>query len=245
MDTHVTLRRAIAAMLAGAFTFVAVSTATGQDDGDLLRAFSGFLKTRELAIDRVPDLYPGGFARISVHARNADLGGMLVDEIWVRLIGVSLDPDALRSGRLRVLDQRGSGIHGRLRVQRLQDFFLSANTFSDLRLWIDGPYLYGEGSFPYNGAPIRIWLKGRFSVNGTKDIYLHIDNMRVNGFPLFVPIIRILEAQINPVLSQRDWPVTFTIRSLQMTRDGFILSSQADALAPCSICWSSGGTSGP
>lgn len=240
-----TFRGAIAVMLAIMFTFVLVATTTGQDDGDLLRAFGRFLKARELAIDSVPDLYPGGYARISVHARNADLGGMLVDEIWVRLIGVSLDPDALRSGRLRVLDQRGSGIHGRLRVQQLQDFFLSTNAFSDLRLWSDGTYLYGEGTFPYRGAPIKIWLKGRFSVNGTKDIYLHIDNMRVNGFPLFVPIIRILEAQINPVLSQKDWPVTFTIRSLQMTTDGFVLSSQADALAPCAICWSTGGTSGP
>lgn len=223
-------------MLAVVFTFVLVATATGQDDDDLLRAFRGFLKTRDLAIDTVPDLYPGGYARISVHARNANLGGMLVDDVWFNLIGVSLDPDALRTGRLRVLDRRGAAIHGRLRVQQLQDFFLSTNAFSDLRLWSDGTYLYGEGTFPYRGAPIRIWLKGRFSVNGTKDIYLHIDNMRVNGFPLFVPIIRILEAQINPVLSQRDWPVTFTIRSLRMTTDGFVLSSQADALAPCAFC---------
>ncbi len=241
-----TRRRAIAGMLAVVFTFVLVTTATGQDDDDLLRAFRGFLKTRELAIDTVPDLYPGGYARISVHARNANLGGMLVDDVWFSLIGVSLDPDALRKGRLRVLDHRGSGIHGRLRVQQLQDFFLSTNAFSDLRLWSDGTYLYGEGTFPYHGAPIRIWLKGRFSVNGTKDIYLHIDNMRVNGFPLFVPIIRILEAQINPVLSQRDWPVTFTIRSLRMTAEGFVLSSQADALAPCAFCGGSdGATNGP
>lgn len=219
-----------------ALVFLRPPAATGQDDGDLLRSFAAFLRTQEIVIDSVPDLYPGGYARISLHARGANLGGMVVDDVWVRLIGVSLDPDALHQGRLRVLDYRGTAIHGQVGVQRLQQFFTAGGAMKDLQLWSDGTSLYGEGSLPYEGATIRIWLKGQFSVDGSKDVHFHIENMRVDGFPLFSPIIAILESKINPVLSQRDWPVTFQLRSLQMTKEGFVLSSQPDALAPCTFC---------
>jgi len=127
-----------------------------------------------------------------------------------------------------------------------QEYFLAANAFKDIRLWSDGSSLFGEGTVPYSGMAIRIWLKARFSVRGTKEIFLHVENMRINGFPLFSPIIRIMESQVNPVMSQKNWPVTFKIRSLQMTTDGFLLSSQPDALAPCGICaWLDGTTSRP
>lgn len=214
--------------------------ALGDDDGDLRRSFTVFLKTADILMDNVPDLYPGGYARISLHARNANLGGMVVDDVWVQLIGVSLEPDQLRQGRLRVLDYRGTAIHGQVGVTRLQSFFTSGGAIKDLQLWSDGTSLYGEGSLPYEGATIRVWLKGQFSVDGSKDVRFHIENMRVDGFPLFSPIIRLLEDRINPVISQRDWPVTFRLRSLQMTKDGFVLSTQPDALAPCAFCLPSG-----
>ncbi|HVH31243.1 MAG TPA: hypothetical protein VNA31_06215 [bacterium] len=208
--------------------------AIGQDDGELRRSFGAFLRTQDMVIDSVPDLYPGGYARISLHARNANLGGMVVDDVWVRLIGVSLDPAALQKGQLRVVDYRGTAIHGQVGVRRLQDFFTAA--IKDLRVWSDGVSLYVEGSLPYEGVSLRVWLKGQFSVDGTKDVHFHIENMTVDGFPVFSPIIRVLEDKINPVLSQRDWPVTFTLKSLQMTKEGFVLSSQPDALAPCTFC---------
>ena len=228
-ERWVIITAAVAALI-----FARLPAAIGQDDGELRRSFGAFLRTQDMVIDSVPDLYPGGYARISLHARNANLGGMVVDDVWVRLIGVSLDPAALQQGQLRVLDYRGTAIHGQVGVRRLQDFFTAA--IKDLRVWSDGASLYVEGSLPYEGVSLRVWLKGQFSVDGTKDVHFHIENMTVDGFPVFSPIIRVLEDKINPVLSQRDWPVTFALKSLQMTKEGFVLSSQPDALAPCTFC---------
>ena len=228
--------RAHVALAAGLMLILLPGTAAGQSNPTLAQAFGRFLQTDDMQIDMVPDLYEGGYARISVHAKNANLGGMLVDEVWFKLVGVTLDTSALQRGSLKILDSRGTAFYTRIGVQRLQEYFLGLNAFQDIRLWSDGTSIYGEGTVPYRSVPLKVWLKGRFSINGNQGIYFHVDNMRVNGFPLFSPIIRMMEAQINPVMNQRGWPVTFMIRSLQMTTDGFVLSSQADALAPCVIC---------
>jgi hypothetical protein len=224
------------ALAASLVVALLATAAAGQSDPMLMAAFTRFLKTQDIQFDVVPDLYEGGYARISVYAKNAMLGGIQVDEVWFKLVGITLDVGALQQGTLRILNYRGTAFSGRVSVQQLQEFFLTLNAFNDLRLWSDGTSLYGEGTVPYHGMAIKLWLMGRFSVNGGKEVHFHIDNMRVNGFPLFSPIIRILESQINPVISQKDWPVNFAMRSLQMTTEGFVISSQADAVAPCTVC---------
>src|SRR5216117_2920103 len=93
------LRTAGVALIAGLVLALLGGVAAGQDDPLLLQAFSGFLKTRNIQFDLVPDLYDGGYSRISLHAKDADLGGMLVDEVWFKLVGVSLDVAALQQGR--------------------------------------------------------------------------------------------------------------------------------------------------
>lgn len=228
----------------GLLVFLLAGAAAGQDDPDLVQAFSRFLKTEEIHMDTVPDLYEGGYARINLYARDASLGGLVMDEVWIRLVGITLDVERLRRGRLKILEYRGTAFHARATVQRLQEYFVAGNAFKDIRLWSDGKSLYGEGTVVYRGAAIKVWLKGHFSVSGTTEIFFHVENVRINGFPLFAPIIRIMEGQINPIVTQKTWPVTFTIRSLRMTTDGFVLSSQTDALAPCAICGSTGETSG-
>lgn len=232
---------ALAASLAVA---LCAAPATGQTDPLLVAAFTHFLKTDDIQFDVVPDLYEGGYARISIVAKNATLGGLQVDEVRFKLVGITLDVGALKQGSLRILNYRSTEFSGRVSVQQLQEFFLTSNMFKDLRLWSDGTSLYGEGTVPYHGMAIKLWLKGRFSVNGGKEVRFHIENMRVNGFPLFSPIIHILESQINPVISQKDWPVTFAIQSLQMTTEGFVISSQADVVAPCTVCTTLDGMAG-
>ncbi len=210
--------------------------AYGQAEADLVKLFAGFLKTTDIRIDDVPDFYPGGFARISVYARKANLGGMIVDEVWFRVVGASLDPDAMQRGDLRVLSWRESAIYARFTLKGLQDYFVSGNAFKDIRLWSDGQYLYGEGTVPLNNLAAKVWLRGWFALGGTKDVYFYIDNMRVNGLPVFDPIIRTLESRYNPILTQSTWPVTFVFRSLKITSEVFVVSSQADPSSPCAFC---------
>lgn len=215
---------------------VAVAPVSGQSEDDLHKLFAGFLKTKDIRIDAVPDLYPGGYARISVYARKANLGGMVVDEVWFRVVGASLDVAAARRGELRIESWRDSAIHARSTLKSLQDYFISGNAFKDIRLWSDGEFLYGEGTIPLNNLPVKVWLKGWFAVGGTKDVYFYIDNMRVAGLPVLDPIIRTLESKYNPILTQSTWPVTFVIRSLRVTRDVLVVSSQANPNSPCAFC---------
>ncbi|MDQ7844292.1 MAG: hypothetical protein QN141_13685 [Armatimonadota bacterium] len=218
---------------------VALGSAAGaaaDPEADLHRAFGAFIKARQLEIDAVPDLYPGGYARISLHARQADLGGMVVEEAWFRLVGVSLDPEALRRGDLRVLDLRDSAMHLRASLRNLEAYFQQGNGIKDIRLRSDGQFLYAEGTVPLAGVPAKVHLKGFFVVGGTKDVYFYIDSLKINGMPVLYPLIRRWEQEINPVFTQALWPVTFKIRSLRMTPEAFIVSSQADAAAPCLFC---------
>lgn len=210
--------------------------AAGQPEADLQKLFASFLKTNEIKIDAVPDLYPGGFARISLYAKKASLGGMLVDEVWFRVIGAELNVGAMQRGELRVDAWRESAIYVRFTLKSLQEYFIAGNAFKDIRLWTDGQFLFGEGTVPLNNLPVRVWLKGWFALGGTKDIYFYIENMRVNGIPLLDPIIRTLEAKYNPILTQSTWPVTFAIRSLKVAKDVVVVSSQADANSPCAFC---------
>jgi len=210
--------------------------ASGQSEAELQKLFAGFLKTNDIKIDAVPDLYPGGFARVSVYAKKANLGGMQVDEVWFRVIGASLNVAAMQRGELRVDEWRESAIYARFTLKNLQEYFISGNAFKDIRLWSDGQFLFGEGTVPLNNLAVRVWLKGWFALGGTKDVYFYIDNMRVNGVPLLDPIIRTLESKYNPVLTQSTWPVTFAIRSLKVTKEVVVVSSQADANSPCAFC---------
>lgn len=210
--------------------------ASGQSEAELRQAFANFLSTKDVRIDSVPDLYPGGYARISVYARKANLGGMVVDEIWFRLVGASLDPAALQQGTLQFLDTRDTAMYARTSIKSLEDYFRAGNPIKDIRLWSDGDYLYGEGTVPLGGTLAKVWLKGFFAVGGTKEVYFYVDNLRINGLPVFDPIIRKLEADINPVLTQATWPVTFKIRALKITKDWFVVSSQQDPSAPCAFC---------
>jgi len=210
--------------------------APADEGADLRRAFSRFISAKELRFDTVPDIYSGGYARISIYARRASVGGMIVDEAWFRLVGASLDPAALRRGELRILDVRDASMHVRASIKNLEEYFQQGDAIKDIKLWSDGEYLYGRGTVPLIGVPARVYLKGSFEVGGTKDVYFHITDLRVNGLPMFSPLIRKWERDINPVFKQTDWPITFKIRGLRMTSEWFVVSSQPDLNAPCDFC---------
>ena len=189
-----------------------------------------------IRLDVVPDLYEGGYARVSVYARQAALGGMRVDEMWLRLVGVSFDPDELRQGTLKILQIRDSGLYGKLNLANVEAFLRAQGTIQDVRLARDGDSVVATGTLAVNGAPAQVWLKGLFQVYGDPEIYFHIQALAVNGFPVPYVVVDRLERQLNPVVDFRSWPVPFRIRSFRSTPEGFVLSSQRDFAQPCNDC---------
>jgi len=200
----------------------------------LRRAFGSFMRSaEELRIEAIPDLYDGGYARISAWGKRVHLNqGLRVDEASVRLVGVSLDPDALRSGIIKVRDMRESSFQARVLLQSVQEYFNAANAIEDLRLSADDGYLVGIGKVMFQGKPTRFRMKGFFAVSGTTEVYFYFDTLHANGWPLPTAVIRDIERQINPVVHQRDWPVTFKIRSARLDAQSLTVSSQGDGTCP-------------
>ncbi|HET9002139.1 MAG TPA: hypothetical protein VFP86_21060 [bacterium] len=189
-----------------------------------------------MRLDVVPDVYEGGYARISVYAQGAAVSGMRIDEMWIRLIGASFDPAELRGGGLKVLQVRDSGVFGRLNLKNIETFLAQQGTVKDLRLTRDEEMVIATGTLSFNGVPSQVRLKGLFQVYGEPEIYFHIHAMAVNGLPVPFALVERLERQLNPVVDFRSWPVPFKIRSFRATRDGFVLSSQRDFSQPCNDC---------
>ncbi|MBI3997927.1 MAG: hypothetical protein HY355_02760 [Armatimonadetes bacterium] len=208
--------------------------ALGDDDALLRRAFGAFMRSAdELRIEAIPDLYDGGYARITAIGRGVHVvNSPRIDEAMIRLVGVSLDPAALRAGTLKVLDYRDSALHVRVQLRSVQEFFNAGSALEDIRLWSENGYLLGTGTVIFQGRPTRLRMKGFFAVSGTTEVYFYFDTLHANGIPVLTVIIRDLERQINPILHQRDWPVTFRIRSLRLDAQGLTISSQGDGTCP-------------
>ncbi|MDR7419808.1 MAG: LmeA family phospholipid-binding protein [Armatimonadota bacterium] len=225
-------RLSVAALAALVTAIAAMSAAA--DEALLRRAFGAFMRSAdELRIEAIPDLYEGGYARISVTARRVQLTeGLKVDESMIRLVGVTLDMPALRAGKLKVVDFRDSAMQVRVLLRSLQDYFNAGNPMEDIRFWAEEGYLLGTGTVLFQGRPTRMRMKGFFAVSGTTEIYFYFESLHANGLPMPMSVIRDLERSINPVLHQRDWPVTFKIRSVKLDAQGLTVSTQGDTSCP-------------
>jgi LmeA-like phospholipid-binding len=189
-----------------------------------------------MRLDAVPDVYEGGYARVSVYAQGAAVGGMRIDEMWIRLVGASFDSAELRQGTLKVLQVRDSGLFGRLNLKSIAAFLEQQGTVKDVQLTQEEDMVVATGSLTLNGVPAQVRLKGIFQVEGGPEILFHIHALAVNGLPVPTVMVDHLERQMNPVVDFRSWPVPFKIRSFRATRDGFVLSSQRDFSQPCNDC---------
>ena len=190
----------------------------------------------QMRLDVVPDTYEGGYARISVYAQGASVGGMRIDEVWMRLVGASFDPAELQRGTLKVLQVRDSGVFGRLNLQSVETFLQQQGTIKDVRLSRDEDMVTATGTLLFNGVPTHVRLMGEFQVFGEPEIRFHIRTLVVNGLPMPYALVERLEQQMNPVVDFRSWPVPFKIRSLRPSQGGFVLSSQRDFSQPCVDC---------
>jgi len=204
------------------------------DEALLRRAFGTFMRSAdELRIEAIPDLYDGGYARITaVGKRVVLIDGMRVDEAMVNLVGVSLDPAALNGGTLKVLDVRDSFFQVRVLLRSIQEFFNVNRSLPDLRLWVEEGYLLGSGTVQFAGQPTRMRMKGFFAVSGSTEIWFYFETLHANGFPVPTAVIRDIERQINPVVHQRAWPVTFKMRSIRLDSQALSLSSRGDGTCP-------------
>ncbi len=192
-----------------------------------------------LRLDVVPDLYEGGYARVSVYAEHPQIQGMRIDQLWIRLVGVSFDPDALKQGTLKVLDVRESAIYGKLSLASVQEYLNHQGAVRNVSLTVAGDSITASGTVLYNGAATRVRMQGEFQVYGAPEIFFHIQTLSVNSIPLPYVVVDRIERQMNPVVDFRTWPVPFPVRSFHQSADAFVLSSQADYSQPCEAC---GGT---
>ena len=231
----------LTALVAIGALLAAGASPAAADEALLRRAFGAFMRSaEELRIEAIPDLYEGGYARITVTARRVQMGdGMRIDEAAFRLVGVSLDLSALQGGTLKVLEVRDSAMQVRTLLRSLQDHFNAGNPLDDIRLWSENGYLLGTGTVIYRGVATRMRMKGFFAAAGTSDVYFYFDSLHAGGVPLPTFLVRELERHINPVVHQHQWPVQFKIRTVLLDAQGLTVSSQAGS--GCPTCGSGGG----
>lgn len=187
-------------------------------------------------MEAIPDLYDGGYARVSVYGRHVMIKGMLIDELWIKLVGVSFDPAELKRGNLKVLDIRDDAIYGKLTLAAVQEYLNKQAAVQDVRLGVNAEAVTGAATVMYNGIATRVRMQGVFQVYGDPEVFFHIQALSVNGIPVPYILAANLERQINPVVDFRTWPVQFKIRAFKQTPEGFALSSQRDFAQPCSAC---------
>jgi hypothetical protein len=171
-----------------------------------------------------------------LYGRNVNIKGMLIDELWIRLTGVSFDPAELRKGNLKIIDLRGNEIYGKLSLVSVQNFLGRQASVSDVHLGTNAEAITGAATVNYNGIPTRVRMQGVFEVYGEPEVFFHIQALSVNSIPVPYVLAASLERQINPVLDFRSWPVVFKIRTFKQTSQGFVLSSQRDFSQPCNDC---------
>ena len=189
-----------------------------------------------MRLDVVPDLYEGGYALVSVYAEGATVKGMHVDQTWVRLVGVSFDPELLRQGTLKVIDLRDSAVYGAVKLKSIEEFLRAQSPVEDVHLARVQDSVMVTATVLYKDVPTRVRMQGIFQVYGEPEIYFHIEALFVNSMPVPYVVVDELERSMNPVVDFRTWPVPFKIRSFRSTRDGFIISSRTDYSQPCNDC---------
>jgi len=189
-----------------------------------------------LRLDAVPGARDGMYERIGVYAEHAAIQGLLVDQLWFRLLGVTLDPSQLQHGTLQVLATQHSAIYGTVALKSVQNLLNHESAVTGVTLTADGASTIAAGTIVYAGLPTQVRMRGIFQVSGVPEIFFHLQELTVDALPMPSAVAEDLEQKINPVVDLRGWPVSFAIRTFRQTDAGFILSSQADNTRPCEAC---------
>jgi len=227
-----------AVLCVGSFGAARPSAAGPSAGVDALQAvFSRLLGNPPVVrVTAVPGTHDGAYDQIGVYAEHAAIQGLRIDQLWFRLLGVTLDPSQLRRGTLQVLAVQHSAIYGKVALESVQDLLNHENTVKDVTLTTDGASTIAAGTIVYSGLPTHVRMRGTFEVSGVPEIFFHLQDLTVDALPMPGAVTAQVEQQINPVVDLRGWPVSFAIRTFRQTETGFILSSQADDTQPCEAC---------
>jgi hypothetical protein len=241
--THVAARvlsLALAAIgLAAAARPLAAQGSGAASEGErLVRA--GFVKLlgnpATLRMEVVPDLHEGMYARVSIYAQRAKISGMAVDDLWVKLVGVTFDTAALRRGEIKATETRQSDLHGTVAIQSIEAYLAANKDVKEIKLGYDQGDIAGEALINVGGVQLRTRMRTFFEAEGTPEVFIRVKNLWVNGLPVPRPLVETLERQINPLLNIREWPVRFRMAGTRITRSAVILSTQRNVAAPCGFC---------
>ncbi len=218
------------------FLLVLGGTAGANSDAAVRVAFARLLgQPLELRIELVPDLVEGMYARVSLYAHQARIGGLTVDELWVRLRGVAFDPVALGRQELRVTMPRESNLHGIVGIRSLEEYLAQRPDVEEVHLAYDRGLIAGQGRVRIRGVPVQVSMRVGFEALRTPAVYIRVHALRVNGVPLPPAVVAEFERRINPLVDMRAWPVRFVIRSVRITPTAVVLSTLKDA-ATCDFC---------
>lgn len=214
-----------------------VAAPAGGAEGALRGAFADLLGGPPvLRLEAVPDLQEGMYARISLYAQRARIAGLLVDHLWVRLRGITLDPEGLRRGRLRILAQRDAALHALVGLRSLEEFLARNPDVEEVRLEYHRGLIAGQGVLRMRGMPVRVGMVVGFEALGTPAVFVRVHALRVNGVPLPAPVVEEFERRINPLLDMAEWPVSFRIRSVRITSTHVVLTTLRHPADPCDFC---------
>ncbi|MEM2542805.1 MAG: hypothetical protein QXR35_05030, partial [Candidatus Korarchaeum sp.] len=152
-----------------------VAAPAGGAEGALRGAFADLLGGPPvLRLEAVPDLQEGMYARISLYAQRARIAGLLVDHLWVRLRGITLDPEGLRRGRLRILAQRDAALHALVGLRSLEEFLARNPDVEEVRLEYHRGLIAGQGVLRMRGMPVRVGMVVGFEALGTPAVFVRV-----------------------------------------------------------------------
>jgi hypothetical protein len=187
-------------------------------------------------LNGTPGARDGAYDQIGVYAEHAAIQGLRIDQLWFRLLGVTLDPAELRRGTLKVLNIQKSAIYGKVSRASVQELLNHESAVTDVTLSADGDTTVATGTIMYSGVPTHVSMRGTFRVSGMPEIFFHLEALTVDALPMPPAVASQVEQQINPVVDLRHWPVAFGIRMFRQTDAGFVMSSQPDETLPCEAC---------
>lgn len=188
-----------------------------------------------LRVDARPGRTSDTYERINIYAKRGTLSGLELEELWMLIRNVTVEPDPKRPERSRIRRYDDAVIHAFLLPASLERAF-RAGAVKDARVSLDGETLVASGTYPIVGLPSRLNVRGRLYATGKPEVRIAIERLVVGIVPMPGAVVAKIERDINPVINMHRWRVRFDIHSVRVARGGLLISSLQDAAGTCAWC---------